>query len=251
MPNTIQSLIIVIAFLAPGFYLVIRMRKKMPLFYAKTSQFESIILLCLLGLIPPAILVMSASIATLLFSAICRSSEPLLDFLSYAIAKGKISIAGKETNIIPQKLQDLQIWQIISFIAYTFLSVGIAHVVEFCFSRWAREKPGRVDQGSAWLDAFSRDRSNLVSALLDNGYTVIGEVSSVQTDVEALISGKRDLVLESVTIVEPDGHYQADKITELVIINSRDIKILEFTTEPIDNNDTTEEGENHDTEKTD
>lgn len=239
MPNTIQSLIIVIVFLTPGYYLVIRTRKRMPLFYAKTSQFESIVLLCLLSLIPLVILLISALIVILSISAFSRSSGPLSAFLTWDIG-----------DIIPQKLQALEMWQGLLFILYVFVSFAIGHMVESCFSRWAKKNPGRVDQGSAWLGAFSRDRANFVYARLYNDSIVMGQVVSVQTDVEALISGKRDLVLKSVTIVDPDGHRQEDNTAELVIINSRDIKILEIITEPSDDHDTTEKGEDHE-EKTD
>jgi len=57
-------------------------------------------------------------------------------------------------------------------------------------------------------------------------------------------------VFRSATIVDPDGYYPL-KPTERIVINSRDIKILEIITEPIDNHDTAEEGEDHDTEETD
>ncbi len=224
MPNTIQSLIIVIVFLAPGYYLVLRMRKKMPLFHAKASQLELIVLLCLLSLIPLVILLIPVLIVILSISAVSHSSGPLSAFFTWDIG-----------DVIPQKLQALEMWRLLLFIAYLLLSFAIARMVESCFSRWAKKKPGRVDQGSAWLDAFSLDRVNFVYARLYNGSTVMGKVLSVQTDVEALISGKRDLVLNSVTIVDPDGHYQEDNTAELVIINSRDIKILEIRTEPEEN----------------
>ena len=230
MPNTIQSLLIVIIFLAPGYYLVHQTRKKMPLFHAKASQLELIVLLCLLSLIPLIILLISVFIVILSISAVSRSSGPLSAFLTWDIR-----------NIIAQNLQALEIRRILLFVAYVSLSFAIAHMVGICFSRWAsKRKPGRVNPGSAWLDAFSQDRVNFVSARLDNDYTVIGKVFAVQTDVEALISGKRDLVLNSVTIVDPDGYYQKDSTAELVIINSRDIRILEITTESIDNHGTTE-----------
>lgn len=228
MPNTIQSLIIIIVFLAPGYYLVLQMRKKMPLFHAKTSQLELVVLLCLLSLIPLVILLIPVFIVILSISAISRSWEPLSAFFTWDIG-----------DIIPKKLQSLEMQQVLLFIAYIFLSCAIAHMVEFCFQSWVKKKSGRVDQGSAWLDAFSRDRVNFVYARFYDGSTVIGKVISVQTDVEALISGKRDLVLNSVTIVDPDGQHQAANTEELVIINSRDIKILEIMTESIDNNDTT------------
>jgi len=229
MPNSFWSLFILIAFLAPGFFLVIEVRKKNPLFCRTKSQIEFILWVCLASLGPPLVLLALASIVVLLFAAISQSSDILSTFFSMTIG-----------NVIPQKLQTVEFWKICIFLVYLAFCFSMAKILGVYFSRsTTQEKPGTIDHGSAWLDAFSRDHSNFVYAQLDNGYVVMGKVLYAQTDVEALISGGRDLVLKSAKIVDPNGHCQQDKISDRVVINSRDIKVMEIT-----------EGECHVSEKT-
>jgi len=90
------------------------------------------------------------------------------------------------------------------------------------------------DLCSVWISAFPEDKATFARALLDNDYSVTGIAQWTQTDPESLVSGNRDILLISPEITDKEGNVK-DHIAEGVMINTKNIKILELKTAELDN----------------
>jgi hypothetical protein len=172
MPNTIVGLIIFVAFVVPGFVIIIEVRKKNPLFVQFRNQIEFLMWGWLLSIIVHLFLLMlTAIIVLLLFLIHDRSGYLLLlRLLSDPFMKG----------INLWDFQNAEIWQIRFFI-YFVLSFFTAKLLG---PRLAELFLGETLQEyrSVWVEAFRPGRVNFARAILDNAYTIIGIVEAIQSD---------------------------------------------------------------------
>jgi hypothetical protein len=86
-----------------------------------------------------------------------------------------------------------------------------------------------IDLQSVWVSAFDKKKVYFARALLDNNYLVSGTTGWTQTDPESIISGNRDILFESPEITNDRGKAE-EQVAETVIINMRNVKILELST---------------------
>lgn len=220
LPSSLLGLIVLIAFLAPGFVVTLEIRRKLPLFAAGQSQVELVLWICLGSLASHLCLLFLGFLVCCAWAAIA-DQVTLSSFLTKTIAE-----------IFPKDVQSLKIRQVLLGVLYIVLAFGTAKWIGPRLARlsFTNKGPGIMDFESAWLDAFSTERRNYVLAILDNGYVVTGIAVSISADLAALTSGIRDIVLSPAEVFHPDGSPHR-KIAQKVTINTRDIKILETRTE--------------------
>ena len=81
---------------------------------------------------------------------------------------------------------------------------------------------------------FEEKKVHFARALLDNDYSVTGIVQWIQQDPESLISGNPDVLFVSPVIIDKEGNVK-EQIAEGILINTRNVKILELKTEELNN----------------
>ena len=225
MPNTFIGLIILIVFLIPGFIAIIFVRQGVPLFAARQSQLEIVLWGCLLSLISHILLFLISCLITVLICVFCCEAREII----YQLLNSKFSE-------ISQKLDNIKIWYLILFSFVYFIIDSVLAV--FCgvlFSKIIDKKPNFLpDLHSVWMSTFLEDKVNFVRVLLDNDYLVSGIVQWTQTDPESLISGNRDILIVSPEIMDKEGNV-TEQIAEGILINTRNVKMLELKTAEPDN----------------
>jgi len=112
-----------------------------------------------------------------------------------------------------------------------FAIVFIIATVLGLFIRWLiQNKNIFVDFQSPWLEAFPKKKLNYARALLDNDYYIVGDVEWIQTDIDSLTSGNRDILFVNPEIIDQNGSLlNARNSKERVVINTHNVKILELT----------------------
>ena len=217
LPNTILGLVFLIAFLGPGFVVVLETRRRLsPQFAARISQIEFVSWICLGGLA----------------SHMCLLLLHLLICSAWVVASDQVTLSSCLTKtigeIFPKDVQNLKIQQLLYGLAYIIVVFPIAMVSGALLARILRSRGfGTMEYRAAWQEAFSTDYRNFVLAFLDNGYVVTGLAEHIQADPDSFITGDHDIVLSSPDVYNLDGS-RHPRIAEIITINTRNIKILEI-----------------------
>jgi hypothetical protein len=219
MPSTSIGLIILIAFLIPGFIATIFVRRRIPLFAARQSQLEIVLWGCFLSLISH---ILSCLITVLVCNFWSEAREIICQLSNLKLSE----ISPKLDNV---KIGNLVLFISIYFVINSLIAAGLGSLLAIIINR----TNFFIDLQSVWISAFSEKKAYFVRALLDNDYLVSGIVQWIQTDPESLISGNRDILIVSPVIIDEEGN-EKDQIAEGILINTRNVKILELKTEELD-----------------
>ena len=211
-----MGLLFLIVFLMPGFLSIIEVRRKLPLFAAGQTQTEFVMWSSLAGLACHVILVI---IGLLAYCVVALLSDKV----------GFSSMFGKTVgSLTPSNMKNIKMWYLLIGFFYCILALAMGKLVGHCLTRiFMRPGFGIVDLRPSWVDAFSSEQANFVRAHLDDGYIVTGIVESIQSDLNSLVSGNRDIVISSAYVFNPNGIEQTD-IAGRITINTRNIKMLQI-----------------------
>ena len=194
LASSLFGLIYLIAFLAPGFVVILQVRRRLPLFAVGQSQFQFVLWVCLNSLVSHFVLLTLAFLISSIFTVL---SEQLSFSLLFAKTLGEI---------LPKNVQSIKVSHVLISILYVLAAFVAAIVVGPYLARlFASKKFGNIDSQSTWLNAFSEKHENFVLSILDNGYIVTGLAESISADVNALVSGNRDIVLIDARVFLPNG----------------------------------------------
>ena len=147
MPNTFIGLIILIAFLIPGFLAIIFVRQKVPLFAARPSQLEIVLWGCLLSLI-------SHIISCLIAISICNFWGGAWEIICQLSDLKLSEISPKLDNI---KIGNLALFTFIYFIFNSIIASCLGLLLAIIINR-TNFFP---DLQSVWISTFEEKKVQL------------------------------------------------------------------------------------------
>jgi len=219
MPSTSIGLIILIVFLIPGFIAIIFVRRKIPLFAARQSQLEIVLWGCFLSLL-------SHILSCLIIVLVCKFWSEAREIICQLSNLKLSEISPKLDNV---EIGNLALFTFKYFIINSLIAAGLGSLLAIIIDK----TNFFIDLQSVWLSAFGEKKAYFIRALLENDYLVTGIVQWIQSDPESLISGNRDILIVSPIIFDEEGNVK-DQIAEGILVNTRNVKILELKTEELD-----------------